>query len=142
MADPIENPLPFQEIAHPADLCVLATGFDLCDLFVNMTLGMFQLMRFSSQSGPATVHDIDIVAPGYESLLVDWLIEGIYLSETEQGSYTHVQIDSLTSERIVGTVRGFRDCPSQRQLKAATFSDLSISQREDGLYVAMVVFDV
>ena len=133
---------PYTEVEHTADLCIAATGRDRAELFCNTTLGMMALMGFESAGGVATAHEIVVKGSGYEALLVGWLNEVLYLSESEQGDYATITIQAISEESVRGVVSGYRGRNSQRQLKAATFSELVISEHPAGDLSVRVVFDV
>jgi SHS2 domain-containing protein len=83
-----------------------------------------------------TVHSTDRAA-----LLVDWLNELIFLSETERWVPAEFQVVAATDTMLQTLARGVSVERAPARVKAATFSGLDIRPTPDGLE-AEVVLDV
>ena len=130
----------FEEVEHTADLAIRAYGRDMRELFANAAHGMFALMAEPSQE-PACAREVSLEALDYESLLVDWLNELIYLHEVEGETYSQFTIETLSPTKLKAHVIGGPTRHKTRAIKAATFHDLAIEETPSGL-VATIVFDV
>jgi SHS2 domain-containing protein len=76
-----------------------------------------------------------------ESLLVGWLNELLYLTESEGLLFVESRIESLTDTTLVGWVGGMSAQPTKAGIKAATFHDLAlVRDREE--WSTVIVFDV
>jgi SHS2 domain-containing protein len=131
----------FEEIEHTADLAIRAYGQDMRELFANAAYGMFALMAEPSLEGPAREREVSLEAMDYESLLVDWLNELIYLHEVERETYSQFAIETLSPEKLKAHVTGGPTKSKTKAIKAATFHDLAIKETANGL-VTTIVFDV
>ena len=131
----------FEEIEHTADLALMVYGRDVKELFANAAQGMFALMAEPSLEGPACQREISLEAPDYESLLVDWLNELIYLHEVEGETYYQFAIETLSPAKLKAHVTGGSTKSKTKAIKAATFHELAIKETANGL-VATIVFDV
>lgn len=159
----------FEEIPHTADRAIRAWGETLSALFVHAARGMYSLAGIpeAGSRGEEEVA-VEVEAASAEGLLVAWLNELLYLTETKKlffrdfaveslllppeeeerwgGMRTGVEGEDAREERdlafLRGRARGVRltGIPA-RYIKAATYHNLEIV-REDGRYVAEVVFDV
>jgi SHS2 domain-containing protein len=131
----------FEEIEHMADLAMRAYGRDMRELFANAAYGMFALMAEPSVEGSTCEREVSLEATDYESLLVDWLNELIYLHEVERETYSQFAIETLSPTKLKAHVTGGPTKSKTKAIKAATFHDLAIGETANGL-VATIVFDV
>jgi SHS2 domain-containing protein len=111
------------------------------ELFANAAHGMFALMAEPSLEGPACQREVSLEGMDYESLLVDWLNELIYLHEVEGETYSQFTIKTLSSTELKARATGGPTKHKTKAIKAATFHDLAIEKTANGL-MATIVFDV
>ena len=130
----------FEEIEHTADLAIRAYGRDMRELFASAAHGMFALMAEPSKE-TTYEREVSLEAMDYESLLVDWLNELIYLHEVEGETYYQFAIKTLSPVKLKAQVTGGPTKSKTKAIKAATFHDLAIEETANGL-VATIVFDV
>ncbi len=130
----------FKEIEHTADLAIRAYGRDMRELFANAAQGMFALMAEPSEE-PVREREVSLEGIDYESLLVDWLNELIYLNEVEGETYHQFAIEALSPTELKAHVTGGPTKSKTKAIKAATFHELAIEETASGL-VATIVFDV
>ncbi|OGO06589.1 MAG: hypothetical protein A2Y73_04730, partial [Chloroflexi bacterium RBG_13_56_8] len=124
---------PFEELGHPADLCLRIWGQDLGQLFADAARGMFHLMRCSrSEKGRPVSHRVVLDSYDLEALLVDWLNELLYLSEADEELYHSYSIVHLEPGHLEAVVQGKTECPCERGIKATTFSGLEVIRTEIG----------
>ena len=131
----------FEEIEHTADLAIRAYGRDMRELFANAAQGMFALMVEPSLEESACQREVSLEATDYESLLVDWLNELIYLHEVEGETYSQFAIKTLSPRKLQAQVTGGPTKIKTRAIKAATFHELEVVKTDKG-YEATIVFDV
>lgn len=114
----------------------------LPELFVEAGRGLAELMldqpERTPEEGPVTCV---VRARDREALLVDWLNELIYLSETRGRVYTELEIDALSERELHARVRGVAIETLRTAPKAATLHGLSIAEEPSG-FSARVVIDV
>jgi len=129
--------------AHTADVAVEATGERLGDAFAAAADGMAAAM---CEEIPAVGerHDVAVTAEGPEALLFDYLDQLIYerdvrgvLPVDNEGA-----VEADETWRLSGSYRGVDlDAVDARDLKAVTYSEMTIEETPDG-WRAYVVFDV
>jgi SHS2 domain-containing protein len=91
--------------------------------------------------GPQTTREIEVEAPDPALLLVEWLSELIYLSETEQLVPERVAALELVDGKLRATVIGRRGKPSHL-VKAVTLHRLELRPDAKVGWRARVVLDV
>ena len=135
----------FEIIDHTADVGIVAYGRTMEELFQNAAAATFSLMADLESVGDGTVLEVEVEAPDREELLVAWLNELIYLSDTERLLFSRFEITEMGEDHLKARVRGERMDPAKHnlkgQVKAATYHHLKISQTEEGL-AARVILDM
>ncbi len=132
----------YEFLEHPADLKIKSFGKDLPELFINSALGMMEFL-YGKPTGTAryaTTEHIVITSDNLESLLIDWLAEILYLSDSNKRAYLNYKIIEFNNTKIVADA-GSRKAIAKDDIKAVTYHELSIIQRKDG-WVATVVYDI
>lgn len=131
----------FRELDHTADLAMEVWGDDFASLLAHAAEAAFMLQGLPDASGERVLHEITLHAPDRETLLVDWLNELLFLSETLGEAYTAFDVRLVGDRALSATVTGHKGHPTKRRIKAATFYDLRVAC-EPGRCVARIVFDV
>lgn len=132
---------PFREIDHTADWALEVWAPTLPELFAEAARGMQALAGAVPGRSPRTRRAVRLTAGDAESLLVAWLQELLYLTESEGLAFDEFTIQGLSGERLEADVAG---APAQRLdkvIKAVTYHNLAIRADEAGLRVT-IVFDV
>ena len=130
--------------AHTADVAVEATAGTIGGVFAAVADGMTAAMCESAPDD-GSVHAVEIDAESREALLFDYLDELIY--ERDVRSVLPVDNEATVEEttdgwRLSGSYRGVPlEEVRARDLKAVTYSEMDLSQTEEGWH-AYVVFDV
>lgn len=135
----------YEELSHTADLAIRVQANTREGLYTCAALGMFDLIaggerhRVPCQREEVrTVQSIDA-----ESLLVDWLTELLVQHETSGEYVAHVEIVALSETALTARICwGIPDFEPIEDIKAVTYHDLRIEQKDDGTWQATVVFDV
>lgn len=143
----------FIVLEHTADLKIKVFGKTLEELFINALKGMFQSLKPKATGCsyknnllicPALPkkHTITLTSPDHESLLVDFLSEALYLSDSLNEAYLDANIINLTENQIQAkifgiAIQGFENV----EIKAVTYHDLEIKHHE-GLWQTDIVFDI
>ncbi len=130
----------FEEIEHTADWAFRAYGRDLKELFENAAHAVFALEGVEPGELKLT-REVEVTGIDYESLLVNWLSELLYLQETQHETYFDFSIATLGPTHLRGTIRGAPSGPLNKFVKAITYHDLKIEQTADW-WRATVVVDV
>ncbi len=140
----IVNMKKYEFLEHPADLKIRAFGWDLTELFTNAALAMMEFLYGKNicRDAPRRVSTemISTQSRDLSSLLVDWLSEILYLSDTNNRAYTEFKINKISETKIEAEV-GSYPAKAIEDIKAVTYNELKI-EKQDGLWVAEVVFDI
>jgi SHS2 domain-containing protein len=132
---------PYREVDHTADWALQVWAPTLEALFVDAARGMYALAGAKARPGLGSRRRVELEAQDYESLLVAWLQELLYYTETDGWVFDEGRIEALEPERLRAEVSG---APAERLgkvIKAVTYSDLHLRQTADG-YETTIVFDV
>jgi SHS2 domain-containing protein len=135
----------FKVLDHTADIGITAYGADIKELFINAAVGLFSLITDLNTIKEDIQREVELSAEDKETLLVEWLNELIYIFDVEHIIFKRFQIDELNDNRVKARCFGEKIKPGQhklkREVKAATYHMLRISQSSDG-YEATVIFDI
>ncbi|HHX64474.1 MAG TPA: archease [Chloroflexi bacterium] len=137
---------PFEELEHPADISLRVYGDDLAALFRHAAQGMFHLLRCRADDDPDSsepvTEEIVLQAHDVETLLVDWLTELLYLSETRQACFDTFDLTHIDPTHLKAVVRGVSPARAEKDIKAVTYADMSITRNDDDHYTTTITFDV
>ncbi|MBN1121774.1 MAG: archease [Anaerolineae bacterium] len=132
----------WEEISHTADLSLHVWGEDLRALFENAARGVLDLMGGKPDEHlPMIEKSYDLCAPDWETLLVDWLTELLYLAEDEGVLVSTVTVTEVGDLCLRASVSGWPGGRYDKLIKAVTYHDLAIVPTERG-YEVVIVFDV
>jgi SHS2 domain-containing protein len=108
-------------------------------VFSDALLGLAELIGEGSEGEEVRRH-LSLERSGRELLLVGWLDELVYLSETEDLVPEAVDQLTLSDDRLAAAVR-FRRGNPRALVKGVTYHQLVFERAEGGIH-ARVVFDV
>jgi len=142
----------FQIIPHTADLQLHVEGRTLQDLFRNALVGMFRSIKPEAPeceyknnvlvcSVLSCKRSVDVKSYDKESLLVDFLSEALYFSDLLDEAYLDVKISKFDDYQIVAELYGVKVKGFENEIKAVTYHDLHIEQKDDKWQVD-IVFDI
>ncbi len=132
----------WEEIEHTADWALRVWGEDLRALFENAAHGMASLIDGGiDQSRRIVSHTFKLQAPDWETLLVDWLTELLYLVEEEGLVLTSIAVEYVTGFTLEAEVKGTPGGTFSKHIKAVTYHNLAIRRTDHG-YETTIVFDV
>ncbi|MEX0939950.1 MAG: archease [Candidatus Babeliales bacterium] len=143
----------FEIIPHTADLKIRVYGKTLEELFRNAIIGMFQSIGPRAEScfvendrlicsqlpieRKIELHSIDL-----DILLVDFLSEALFLSDSYNEAYLDAKIKTLDDKNISAILYGIKINRFEVvEIKAVTFHDLSIKQ-VNSIWETNIVFDI
>lgn len=131
----------FEEIDHTADWAFRAYGRDLEELFENAAYALFALEDVAPGGDASVSREVKVGGIDYESVLVNWLSELLFLQETRGETYRRFTINHLTPTELDATIEGGPSGPLNKFVKAVTYHDLKIERTPEG-WRATVVVDV
>ncbi len=114
----------------------------LPQLFEEAGCALAELMAEEWTDDPAATTELVLVrAPDREALLIEWLNELVFRSETRERVYPYLQVTGLTECELQAQIRGAAPNLLRTAVKAATYHRLQIAPSPEG-YTATVVLDV
>jgi riboflavin kinase/FMN adenylyltransferase len=147
----------FREVEHTADRALWVWGNELPDLFVGAARGMYGMMADLDELAATEWLEVQLGALDWETLLVDWLNELLFLTESSGLVFVDWSIVSMTGTAagaldadqplgsaevtLVARAGGARAPVTGAQIKAATFHDLDLVRGEEG-WSTVVTLDV
>lgn len=136
---------PYELLEHTADAGVIAHGESLAEAFCHAAEGMYSLMV-----DPATVEEresrqIAVTAEDSEGLLIAWLLELLFLTETQDMVFRRFALEEIGPTELRGWAYGESLDRSRHRtgvgVKAVTRHMMEIAP-EDGGYRVRVLFDI
>jgi SHS2 domain-containing protein len=132
----------YEEVPHTADWSLRVRGATLAELFAHAAEGMYALMDAQPErGGPEATREVQLEAYDLESLLVAWLNELLYLTESENLRFVRFRIGSIENSSLAATAIGVTAPDLNQHIKAVTFHDLRVVETGEGLETT-IVFDV
>ncbi len=132
---------PFREIDHTADWALQVWAPTLEALFVDAAVGMYTLAGVRPGAVAPERRRIAVSAEDTESLLVAWLQELLYFTESDGLAFSSFQMEALTPTTLRAEARGVSGERLDKAIKAVTYHNLKIEQTQRG-YEVTLVFDV
>ena len=130
----------FREIPHTADWELEAWAPDIAGLLEQAARGMYALMGVHSVEGQRASRQVSVSAADAESLLVTFLSELLYYTESEGLFFDRYDID-LDGDHLEAQVAGAPISSQSKEIKAVTYHNLEIREA-GGRLEANIVFDV
>lgn len=136
----------YEELEHTADWAIRVWGKTLSALFEHAAWAMFELQGAQMNAQTPLEAEVSCQAPDLESLLVTWLSELLFLSETNDALYTHFTVgieanrDKGQDMKLRAHIAGLPGRDPMAHIKAVTFYDLTVRKTSQG-WEATVTFD-
>jgi riboflavin kinase/FMN adenylyltransferase len=131
----------YEEIEHTADRALRVWGARLSGLFVGAARGMYRLMGEPGAIAASHWREIELQAMDRETLLVGWLNELLFLTESEGLLFSDFSVKSLTDTALAARAGGAPGEVTGAHIKAATFHSLEVVENGTG-FSAVITFDV
>jgi len=131
----------YKILEHISDLKIRAFGKNKKELFLNVMIGMFEGAKYEKEEEEIK-REIKVSSKDLSSLLVDFLSEILYFCETNREVYHNIKFKKMTDKNIEGILIGKKLKRMGVQIKGVTYHDLDISQRKDGIWQAIILFDI
>ena len=127
---------------HLGEVQVRIEAESLADLFAEAGRALSELLLDTAPvDGPRQVEEVVIHAPDREALLVEWLNELLFRSETRHCAFTALDVTRVSDRELQARIGGVKVKHPRVAVKAATMHALRIEERPGGLR-AIVVLDV
>jgi UDP-N-acetylmuramoyl-L-alanyl-D-glutamate--2,6-diaminopimelate ligase len=133
----------YEILEHKADLKIRVFGETKEKLFLNALLGMQESMKYQIQvPREKTSRKVKIKSPDLAALLVDFLNEALYLIQTNKEIYDEARFIKFTATQINAGLFGQKVERFGEDIKAVTYHESGVRQKEDGGWEATLLFDV
>lgn len=135
----------WEHFAHGADIGVRGVGLTPADAFAEAAVALTAVLVDPGSVDPREAVAIRCSAPDDEQLFVDWLNALIFEMATRRLLFARFDVRK-DDHALVATAWGEAlDLARHRpavEVKAATYTDVLVRQRDDGRWVAQCVVDV
>jgi len=136
----------YEPFEHTSEAGIIARGATLAEAFANTAEGMYSLMLELDSIEERVQREVELEGESHEALLIDWLLELVFLTETEDLVFRRFAIDELTDRRLRARAWGERFDPERHRsynvmVKAVTHHLLQLEREDDG-YRVQVLFDI
>lgn len=133
----------FELLEHTADIGIRARGATLEEAFEQAALGLAEVQG-SLAPGPGDPVPVEVSAADPGGLLVDWLNEVLWLTETRQAALAGVRVGRVGDGAARGSVllSSGGQAPDGTLVKAVTYHRLRVEPDPDGGWLVEVYLDV
>jgi len=129
----------FEEIAHTADLQIIAYGTTLEELFTNAGKGMYQVIGALPGGASIKSTSISFKENDLESLLIAYLQELLYLAD--HGSMALEPRLNISLTELSGIIPLYSILSIKTEIKAVTYHEMEIYEVK-GVFRTKITFDV
>jgi SHS2 domain-containing protein len=128
---------------HTSEVELTIDADSLPELFAEAARALAELMLGAPPPAPPDPRTVRVTVRSADrpSLLVDWLNELIYRTETSHTVFTEVDVVRLEAGEIVADLRGLPEPELAGEVKAATLHDAQVRPQGTG-FRGHVVLDV
>lgn len=135
--------MPYEIIAHTADLRLKVSGKNPEDLFREALKGMTSVLKADTKHLPASVRQtVAVEAADRTALLVDFLSEALSRAQIYKEAYTDVHFRHFTERAVEAELIGAKVSEFDEDIKAVTYHEANVRQNERGEWETMLVFDI
>lgn len=127
--------------SHTADLAIKGYGKNVRELYKNIAVGLFKEIALPDLNTKLSKIGIKIFGEDRESLLVNFLNELVFLSETKKIAFTDFKFSKLSDKVLAGTAYFYPLSAKKIDVKGATYHGLKIICG-NRLLSATVIFDI
>lgn len=135
----------WEHFEHEADIGVRGIAPTLSQAFEQIALALTAVMTDLNSVSADTSVDIECSSDDWEILLVDWLNNLIYEMATRKILFSQFHIE-INKNKLTASAKGeLIDIPKHQpavEIKGATYTELKVFQRSDGMWVAQCIVDV
>jgi SHS2 domain-containing protein len=132
----------FKILPHTADVRMLVFGDSFQELFFNALLGMEKILGPIKTNKETDWREFKVESLDTTALLIDFLSEILYLTQTHKEIYNQLEIKKLTETSIEGRVKGIKIEGFSEDIKGVTYHEAYVQQKSDGKWEALVIFDL
>jgi SHS2 domain-containing protein len=135
----------YRIIDHTADIGIEVYGESLSDLFKNSAFALFDIIADIKDIKEDIELNIDLEGFNLEELMVDWLSELLYLSQTKGYIFKETYIEEITDRHLKARAKGEVFNPKAHmfkiEIKGVTYHMLEVNRRKN-YWFARIIFDI
>ena len=135
----------FEILEHTADIGFRAWGVSPAKLFENAASAMMAIATGTNAIEERDELPVELSADDYESLMVDWLSEVLYLFDASRFAARRFVVEEIRSRglraRLFGEPRDPRRHPWELIVKAVTYYELKVGEK-NGRWETEVYLDI
>lgn len=132
-------------IEHTADIGIETYGENLFELFRNSAFALFDIIADIKGIKESIEINVDLEGFDLEELMINWLSELLYLSQTKGYIFREAYIDNITNISLKASVKGEFFNPDihkfKMEIKGVTYHMLEVKKKKNG-WIARVIFDI
>lgn len=136
---------PFRILEHTADIGFRAWGASPAELFENAARAMMSIAADVEAIEAAQETPVEIEGEDFESLMVNWLSEVLYLFDSNEFAPKRFQVDEIEPTklraRLAGESREPRRHPWKLIVKAVTYHEIEVAEH-NGRWETQVFLDI
>jgi len=132
---------PYQALEHTADTGFRVWGATIEELFANAALALVHTAMDASGVEAKECYAIAATGVDREEMLVNWLNEVLYWLDARRVAFARFEMTEVGKGAGWGEPRDDEKHPPRLVVKAVTFHQLKVEQREGG-WVAEVFLDI
>jgi len=134
--------LNYEILEHTADLKIRVFGKNKEELFSNALLAMASGLRPKIKNQNAKRKTVKIKANDLPTLLVDFLSEILYLTQVNKEIYNEIKFKKFSDTELEAELEGQKVESFGEDIKAVTYHNLEVEQKDDGTWEAVILFDI
>jgi len=135
----------FVILEHTADIGFRACGRTLAELFEQAAEALVAIALELEDISPKSEYTLAATGSDYESLLVNWLNEVLYLVDGERLAFRRFRVAEVAPTRASGVALGEPRDPARHRakliVKGVTYHQLQVRQTAEG-WCAEVYLDI
>ncbi len=132
----------YEEVDHTAEWSLRVWAPNMTELFIQAAQSMLALVEVRPERrSQGSWREIELEAPDFETLLVDWLHELLYALETRYVTCAELDLQVEESPALKGRILEVPAPRPKKHIKAVTYHELNIEKR-NGRLETVIVFDV
>ncbi len=131
----------YEILEHTADLRIRIFGTTKQQLFLNALKAM-TFIQNPDLSEESVVRKVKIKSSDVSFLLVDFLSEVLYLTQTKKEAYLGVKFREFSDTFLKAELDGRKVKRFKEDIKGVTYHELEIKQQKDGTWETTILFDI
>lgn len=131
-------------LPHTADIRMKIEADSPEEIFKGAFEGLQKLLKPKLTKKRSDTHDEKITLESYDQtlLLVDFLNRVLSLSHINRIIYDQIEIVQLSDKKISATIKGSPEDNWEEDIKAVTYHEAYVVQKQNGEWECKLIFDI